>query len=248
MSRLIKSNFLEVGQPIEIQEPIIPDDDNAQNQLTDRCANTDKLQLAKNLDKELASAKARAQSIIDSARRKATELHQQAYHKGYSEGFEKGKNDGFEQGSRQGLDSVSEIMQKALDIHQKAIEERERAIKDTEGQIIDLVLDISRKVLGQQAKADRQTVLGPVKMALEKCTRLTNVVMRVAPEDFDTVTRFKAGLLVETQSVSDLDIVVDNALKPGSCIVETDAGTIDTSIDVQMDRIEKTFREMLGYE
>ena len=61
-------------------------------------------------------------------------------------------------------------MEEAVEIRRRALETKERMVREAEEEVVRVVIEITRKVLGEQVKTDREAVLGLVRKAMEKCT------------------------------------------------------------------------------
>lgn len=242
MSKLLKSEYIFVGEPLEIEDGKRPSPEDLPQRKKNPVLDTQKYEQERL--RILERAKQEANSIIEKAKEHSREISDKAF----KEGYEKGYEEGMQNGRQQGLDTAAEMIEEALQIRQQAIEMKERAIREAEQKIIELVLSIARKVIGEQIRLDREMVLGPVRKALEKCSFSSKVIMRVAPEDYDIVSLSKNKLLLEMEGVSDFEIVMENTLSPGSCILETESGYINSSLEVQLNRIEKYFKELLNYD
>ncbi|MGI6703177.1 MAG: FliH/SctL family protein [Clostridia bacterium] len=251
MSRLYKSRSIVVGDPLEIEvEEVLLEHANPGEVTAEEIPQSDSQRAEES--SLLEDARARAAEIIDKALRESEDIRkgaqQEGYKRGYNEGLEKGTAEGYEKGRQQGLDTANRMIEEAVEIKQRALEAKERIVKEAEAEIIRIVIEIARKVLGEQVKTDREAVLGLVRGALKKCTFSGRVTMKVSPEDYDMVELSKRRLLSEIDGITQLDIVVEDALSQGSCLLETDAGCIDAGVEVQLDRIQHVFRELLYYE
>jgi len=258
LSNLLKYDRVLLGEPLEIEDAEnlnITHENEAENNGTDNCS-TEKNDVYNELIsraelKEKAiveKAKKEAEKIIEESVKEAEKVNKAAYSKGYEDGHEKGYMEGMKSGRQEGLESVASYQEEALQSKKKAIEMKDRAIRDAEERIVDLVLQISRKVIGEQVQINQEAVLSIVKKAIDKCPFSRKVKMRIAPEDYDIVLSNKDKLYCELECISDLEVIMETGLNPGSCILETDAGFVDSSIEAQISRIEKSFRELLNYE
>lgn len=242
MSRLYKSDYVYIGEPLEIverlpdeqDEPVIRDDSPA----------LDMERIRDEAEQTIREAGNAAAEIIKKAEDKAKVILERAG----EEGYEKGYRDGLQKGKQQGLDTSSKIIEEAVKIRQRAVNEKEKMVREAEQRIVEIILEIAKKVLGEQMRVDKEAILGPVQNALEKCSFSRKVVMRVAPEDYETVSLWKNKLMLEMEGVSEFEIMMENTLSPGSCVLETEAGYINSGVEVQLERIEKCFKELLSYE
>ena len=259
MSSLIKSRSIVLGDPLEIKaEELTVDNVYPEEDIQDQPTIEDGVrQEALGI---LEEAREKAAQIIAQAEEKGREIYERSKHEGYEKGYEKGYEEGYEEGERkgfavghdrgrqQGLATVDRMIEEAVEIRRRAIETKERTVREAEAEIIRVVIDIARKVLGEQVKTDRDAVLGLVRKALEKCTYTNSVTLKVSPDDYDMVVSSKKRILAEIEGITQLDIEAEETLPKGSCLLETNAGFIDAGIEVQMTRIEHIFRELMSYE
>lgn len=250
MSNLYKSGLVILGTPLEIKNDALPEmgfpNNNAAEEVSQGSG------IPEEVSGILEEAREKAANIINQAeencKKAYEEARQQGYKKGYEEGEQNGFAEGFEKGRQQGLATAERMIEEAIDVKKRALETKERLVKEAEAEIIRIVLEVARKVLGEQIKTDREAVLGVVRKALEKCTFSGRVAMKVSPDDYDVIELSKKRLLAEIDGITQLDIEVEEGLSQGSCVLETESGFIDSSVEVQLGRIENTFKELLNHE
>lgn len=188
----------------------------------------------------IEEANSEAKKIVADAEGEAQKLLYAAKEDGYREGFEAGYGD-----SR---NEARSIIDEAIEIREFLDKRKCDIYKEAEEQIIKLVLDISKKVIGEEVSQNKEAVLSLVNMALQKCAFRKKLVLKVSPQDHGFILDNKDRVCKLVEGISDLDIEADISLEAGSCIVETPSGEINSSIDVQIMEIEKIFTYMLGNE
>jgi flagellar assembly protein FliH len=255
LSSLIKSRSIVLGDPLEIKtEDLMVDNGCSEEETPGQPAVEDGTR--EEALGILEDARERAAQIIARAEEKSREIYERAkqegYEKGYEEGYEEGERKGFaeghDRGRQQGLATVDEMMEEAVEIRRRALETKELMVREAEAEVVRIVIEIAKKVLGEQVKTDREAVLSLVRKALEKCTYTNSVTLKVSPDDYDVVVSFKKRLLAEAEGITQLDIEKEETMPRGSCLLETNAGFIDAGIEAQMTRIEHIFRELMSYE
>jgi flagellar assembly protein FliH len=190
--------------------------------------------------KIIEEANSEAQAISSTAELESQKLMAAAREDGYREGHDSG----YFEGSREAqsiIDEVSEI-KKLLD------ERRESLYKEAEEQILQLILAISKKVIGDELKQNKESILSVVNQALQKCAFKKKLVLKISPHDSDLIKENKDKICMMVEGISDIDIVSDLSLSQGSCIVETPSGEINSSVDVQIKEIERIFTYLLRNE
>lgn len=261
MSKLYKRSSIVIGEPLRIDinsvevtkekrpmEQVIPEGIQAEQSPQH------------NKGDILKDARTKAAEITNNARIQSEKIKRNAKKEGYQKGYEEGKKEGYddgkkkgftegqEKGRQQGFAAVDKTMEEALEIKRKALKEKERMVKEAEREILQLVLKISDKVLDEQVKTNPEAVLGIVKKALKKCTYSDEVTVKVSPGDYNLVERSKQRLLSKIDGITRLNIVAQEAMPQGSCVLETDAGNIASGVEVQLGKIEEAFKELLNHE
>ena len=56
----------------------------------------------------------------------------------------------------------------------------------------------------------------------------------------------KKHLVANVKGFGEIDIIQDESMEPGSCIVDTPLGVIDGGIQVRMDNIQKEVLKMIN--
>ena len=255
LSSLIKSRSIVLGDPLEIKmEDLTADNGCPEEEPLEQPAVEDSTR--EEALGILEEAREKAAQIIAHAEEKSREIYERAkeqgyeqgYEKGYEEGERRGFDEGHDRGRQQGLATVDRMMEEAVEIRRRALETKERMVREAEEEVVRVVIEIARKVLGEQVKTDREAVLGLVRKAMEKCTYTNSVTLKVSPDDYDVVVSSKKRLLAEVEGITQLDIEAEETMPKGSCLLETNAGFIDAGIEAQMTRIEHVFRELTSYE
>ena len=181
----------------------------------------DEYQATLDADGIVASAKEQADAIILSAKKE----------------FEEQKRLGFQQGLMAGRAEVAEEMvssvSRTVDYFSKL-----------ESQLVELVTSAVRKVIGDVD--DRERIVKITRHALSVARNQSKVTVRVAPEDFESVQSQTNEIIRPYPAVQFLDVVADRRLEPGSCILETDVGVVDASVDVQLKAIENSLSKSVG--
>ena len=164
----------------------------------------------------IAAAEAEAARIREAAK---TEFEAEK-----KRGYEKGLADGKMEIAMQKLDLVDSsvafmegVEQKMADVVMKALKSFVVEIGDRE-----MVLQIVRKTLNAVIRTQRQ------------------VTLKVAPELVETVKARVAELRTAYPTVETFDVIEDARLKGAACILETEAGVADASVETQLAAIEKS--------
>ena len=106
-----------------------------------------------------------------------------------------------------------------------------------EGVLIDVVMRAARRVIGEFDQ--KEVVERVVKRALEATRNEGHVTVRVAPALADDLKSRIGNILGEFPRVEFLEVVADSRVPEGGCILETELGFVDASLETQFKAIEK---------
>ena len=165
----------------------------------------------------------RASEIIRAAEARAAEIVAKA-EADYKARYEAGYADGVEAGRMEHAEKVMETVLASVEF-----------IENIESTVVSVVNQSVRKIVGDLDEDER--IRRIVSTALAHVRGEQKVVVRVAPADEPTVS---ASLAAMTSSAF-LNVVADPRLSRGSCILESNLGVIDASLETQLKALEHAF-------
>jgi len=174
--------------------------------------------------KEIQSLEQKSKSMIENERTQALEA---ATSQGYTEGYAKGKNE------------ADAIINEALDIKTETLESKEKAIKEIEPQLVELIIDIIKKLAHTSLQLNPQIILHLARQGLCEVGASSDISLRISNEEYDFALQHKDELMEYLQGGTQLEIIKDFSLNKGDCVIETSFGVIDTSFDMQLAEIIK---------
>ena len=169
-------------------------------------------------------AEEEAQRIVDEAQEQAYETRQH--------GFEEGKQEALAQYTR-------EISQALL-----RVRKLEEALEPL---YVGLIRDCVEKVLNQELHQNPAAIVGVVRSALVDARQQREIIVRVNPIDVDALEKNKNRLLEILARANSVEVRPDASVTRGGCVVVTELGSIDASLERQLEAlaqaIEVEFRE-----
>lgn len=163
--------------------------------------------------------------------RQLEEEKRRGYQEGYQLGIEDGRNDAKAQ--------FASELQKAASILELAYQEKEELIREAEPFVLELAVDIAKKVLQQELNTAPETLIGLIKQTLADVYETDSVSIGVAPEDFTFVQKQRKQLLAVDNGQVEVKIFPDYSVEQGGCIIRTSSGSIDARLDMQLSEIKK---------
>ena len=132
-----------------------------------------------------------------------------------------------------------EKIRQALELFQV---ERRDYFSRVESDVVQLALAISAKILHREAQVDPMLVAALVRVAIDKLHDGSSVSVRVSPAEAGKWRAFLANPL----NGSTIEIVEDAHLGAADCILETELGSANFSIEAQMKEVEQGFFDLLA--
>jgi flagellar assembly protein FliH len=158
------------------------------------------------------------------------------------EAFEAGKQQG-EQQARAALQPVLERLNASI---ARVLEMRPDLRRRAERDVIQLALLIAKRVLHRQLSVDEEALTAIARVAFERLTRSELYRVVVNPQFAAAVTAALSGSHRSSPAMSRVQIDPDPNCAPGTLTIHSAEGTIDASIDTQLEEISRGLTDRLA--
>lgn len=166
------------------------------------------------------------------------------------EGRREGYSDGLAQGRADGLRAAeAEVaaMSKALrNLTEQVATERERLLEETEIQIVAFALEIARKIVRDEAQMNREVAVAAIRTALRRIGSSQSVRIRVNAADLESVRSRRVDFVEFLDGIQSVEIIEDRRVDMGGAVIETDEGTIDSTVHTQFTAISEAIRACIA--
>jgi type III secretion protein L len=167
----------------------------------------------------IASAQKQAQTIIEEAKVK----YEQEKQRGYNDGVNASKVDQSEQ-------------------HMEFVRKTISYLSNIENTIADIIVKGIKKIIGD-LDTDK-VALNLVKSVLKNLRNEKMIKVRISSDEYDYVNEHMKSITSEYKTVQFIDLVSDHRLKAGDCILESELGVIDSSLDIQIEALKRQFSKL----
>ena len=217
--------------------------------------------------KQISAAMRTAKDQIDAQVSETTRRSQEAIDRAFKDGFEKGEaeglaagtKNGFETGYSEGLEKgLLEGREKAYAEHAARLEEgtahlvptleslieslteqsttrREAAHQD----LLSLALEIARRVIRREVAAPEPAIVDVLHAAIDRIENGHALSIEIHPDDRAAVDTHLEGLADRLFGGGTITVVERPEQERGGCLVRTEAGTVDQTIETQIALIEE---------
>ncbi len=137
---------------------------------------------------------------------------------------------------------VAAEAQKTLSAIESFQAEQKTYFSKVETEVVQLSLAIAARILHRESQVDPMLVSGLVRVAIEKLHKGSSVTVRVPPSDA-AKWRQRLGNL---HSVYEISVVEDTQMSLDDCVLETELGSADFSVEAQLKEVERGFFDLLA--
>ncbi len=171
---------------------------------------------------EAQRLKAEAEDIVATAKKNAEEIESQAYALGY----EQGHKDGEEIGRKQfeiGLQHLESLVESFK-------EQTSQLASAYEAQMVQVCLFVAKAMVEKELATDKELIARILLEAMNKTVEGSSVRVHLNPRDFENLDEeFKARLT--GPGGNRIEFKQDGKVKRGGCMIETDFGLVDATVD-----------------
>jgi type III secretion protein L len=167
-----------------------------------------------------------ASSVLEQARNEAEKILERA-NALYESEKERGYQDGLTEAKKKMTGQMMDIVTSSVDYFE-SVEEK----------ITSIVMATTRKVIG--TVDDRELITGIVRNALAMTKNQKQIILRVAPDQVDLIKARLDEITADFPARGFIEVTADRRLTTNGCIVESEIGVVDASIDVQLEAIRKS--------
>ncbi len=171
------------------------------------------------------------QKAIQEAQNKAKEILQQAYNKGLQKGIQEASVK-IEEEYTQKIQELTHEINNIINL-------RSNLVKEFEKEIIELVFDVAEKILNKKIEESNSVVISYLSELLSKVERSKTVTIWVSPRELEEVRNHKEKLQYILEDVENLNIVPDERIEKGGCVIETNFGKIDSRLSTKIEVLKE---------
>lgn len=199
----------------------------------------------------LAAAQVEADKLIADTKLESEKILEQVRKEGYDDGHAEGLQQGIDDGKARIEEELANIVRQANDKAQKTIQDAKEQTSEyfirAEDDIVKVVMMAIEKILPQHFLDVPQVVLPVVREAISHVRDQKEVKVHVEPDSYDLILlargEFQAML---TDGTAIIEIISDEALKPGDCVIETPNGDVDARLSTQLDLMKSAIQSVLN--
>lgn len=155
----------------------------------------------------------------------------------------------YARGRREALSDAEQHLESAAQGLIAALEEvnrlRTALANNSKQDMLRLVMTIAEQVIRREVSADPNVIHSIIENALQSSVRADHYRVLINPVDLEKVTEKKPFFLASISGLENLTIEGDSSISPGGCRVDSELGTVDATIETQLESIQNALSQAI---
>jgi flagellar assembly protein FliH len=150
----------------------------------------------------------------------------------------------YQRGREEALAEAGANLVSAADALGEALREisrlREGTLRRSTEDMVRLVMVIAEQVIGAEIATRPEFVLETLKQAMHHALKTDEYQVRVHPDDLAVVTDNKPLFMAAVSGLKNIRLETDPAITRGGCVVESQLGQVDATLDSRLEEIRRS--------
>lgn len=224
------------GLTADVVERLTSDEDAADNEaaVTEEQINNLLQEKRAEAQKLLDDANAQAQRIIEQAQEQIKNANIEAVRSGYDEGKSKAAAE---------LESARAELEREYGERLDKLEaEYMQRRKEIEPELVNVITEVFEKVIFTAAEDDKSILLYLINKVLENAENSSEFVIKASPDDYKFLANNQGKIYCAMTKEIELEIAPDETLQKNQCMIETDGGVFNCSLDIELNNLIKKIK------
>lgn len=155
------------------------------------------------------------------------------------------KKSAFEEGYRLGLEKANADLENFRNEFVCFMNARKDVFEYIAPDILEISVDIARTIIKKELESDPQVLLNTIIDVLKKVSKNeSKIVIKVHPHSAQFIKDTLPNITYEYGIDTKINILADPSIDNGGCVLQTNNGIVDASINTQLEIIKKALAEI----
>lgn len=169
------------------------------------------------------------EKILQKLRGQAARIENEAYEKGFAQG----EKDGMETGQKR----LEVVLRQMAALLREIDDRREALFREDEQGLIEFALCVIKKIVRREGQLGAGIIKDTLRAAFRQVEENRRTVLHLNPADYKYLLAHPQGLPFVLGDRERIKILEDDTLSAGGCLIETDYGIIDATVEGQFDHL-----------
>ncbi len=191
-------------------------------------------QMQEAAEQMVSEANKKSDSIVADAKNQSLVIMNNAREQGYQEGMKQAEDE--IAGHKAQLDAEFERQRSALEADYQQMKSQ------MESELVEVLTDVFKNVTLTVAEDNQEIIMHLINGVLKNAEKSREFTIKVSPEDYRFLVANQGKLYMAMTKEATFDFVEDVNLSHNECIVETDGGVFDCSLDIELNNLVKKIK------
>ncbi|PWB67863.1 hypothetical protein C3F09_12675 [candidate division GN15 bacterium] len=145
--------------------------------------------------------------------------------------YKQGLLQGHQRGLEEGRDEARAVLGQFDRAIKDAIDHRSTLLEQARSKILELVLQISRKVTFDAIEADREITIEIINRVIDQLVDRSKLKIKVHPDHLPIMEQNIDRFLIGSTTIKEITFEADPRVRFGGCFIETPSGDIDARLE-----------------
>jgi len=194
---------------------------------------------------DIETSAAQAEGIIENAKIESDNILYEAHNNAdmikkdaYSEGKEKGLKDAEMEINKKISEYQAEHNQMKLELQQQYDDMKSKM----EPELVTIITDVFKKVINIISENNEEIILNLVNSVMHNTEVSREFVIKVSPDDYKFLVNNQGKIYCAMSKEVQIEIIEDLSMTKNQCVIESDVGVYDCSLDIQLNNLIKDIK------
>ena len=185
----------------------------------------------------LEEANEQAQTIRDEANEVLAQAHMEA-----RKIIEDAKRTGYEQGAQNAREEYNAKADELARDYEAKKAQLEKEYNEEKNvimliQVVETITEVFKKITYTVAEDNKDIIIGLINGVMKNTDISNEFIIKVSPEDYKFLVNNQGKIYCSVSKEVTMDIVEDATMKKNQCIIESDTGVYDCSLDIELNNL-----------
>lgn len=182
----------------------------------------------------ITNATEEANQVLANARDEADRILEEARERGFNEGMAQ---------VEQEVNARIAQLEEEYNLKKQSLDQEYEELKaQIEPELVDVLTDLFQKITLTVAEDNQDIILHLINDVMRKADGAREFVIKVSPDDYNFMLNNQGKIYCAMSKEVSLDIVSDSSLTKNQCIVETNSGVFNCSLDIDLKNLIKDIK------
>jgi len=155
------------------------------------------------------------------------------------------KKSAFEEGFKTGIEKAAEDIVNLRNELSNFMNARKEVFEYIAPDILEISVEIAKKIIKKELETDPQALINTITDVLKNLSKgEPKITVKVKPQAVQYIKDTLPNITYQYGIDSKINIVADPSIEDGGCVLQTNNGIVDASINTQLEIIRKTLAGM----